>query len=206
MQIKLCGFTEPQSLQCAIDSDCDFVGFVFVEKSIRYISPNAAAELSRIAFGRTKKVAVVVDSSPQFLEKIIKNIEPEFIQMHGSESVEDIANFKKNFPQIKVIKAFSVSKKSDLEETKKYSEVADLFLIDGSKPGSGEAFDWKILSDFQCKNDWFLSGGLNSENIETAIKKTGAKMIDISSGIEKIRGIKSPELIQQIIKKAKNVS
>jgi phosphoribosylanthranilate isomerase len=206
MQIKLCGFTESQSLQCAVDLGCDFVGFVFVEKSIRYINPGAAAELSRIVTGQTKKVAVVVDSSLKILEKIIKNIEPELVQMHGSESAEDIANFKKNFPQIKVIKAFRVSKKSDLEEVKKYSEVSDFFLIDGSKPGSGEAFDWEILSGFQCKNDWFLSGGLNSENIETAIQKTGAKMIDISSGIEKIRGIKSPELISQLIKKVKNVS
>ena len=91
---------------------------------------------------------------------------------------------------------------------KKFEDVADFLLLDskvmGENGGSGQKFDWKILKNFSAKKDWFLSGGLNIENIEQSLEIKGVKMLDISSGIEKVRGQKSPELIRQLMKKIKN--
>ena len=103
-----------------------------------------------------------------------------------------------------MIKAFSIASNADLNQIKDFVDLSDLFLFDGKNPGSGSKFDWKILHNFSCPKDWFLSGGLNIQNIDEALKITGAKMIDVSSGIEKIRGQKSLNLIADFMNKTKN--
>ena len=110
----------------------------------------------------------------------------------------------KNHFKIPIIKAFSIKDIQDLGDVDKYESIADLFLFDTktkNSGGSGKTFDWKILQNFTTKKDWFLSGGLNTNNIEEALKITNTKMVDLSSGIEEVRGIKSPELIKQFMTK-----
>ena len=93
----------------------------------------------------------------------------------------------------------------DLEQVIDFIDEVDMFLFDSSSGGSGKSFDFNILQNFSCEKDWFLSGGLNSDNILEALKITGAKLCDISSGIEIIRGEKSPALIKEFMTKIKNV-
>ncbi|MES2961635.1 MAG: phosphoribosylanthranilate isomerase [Pseudomonadota bacterium] len=205
MQIKLCGFTEQESIQTAIAQKCDFLGFVFCAESPRFITPEKAAEISTQIPNSIKKVAVVVDADFNFLEEIHQKLDPDFLQFHGSENPNFLKEIRKKFPQIKIIKAFRITEEADLAQIKNYENDVDYFLFDGPKAGSGKKFNWEILKNYHGKKDWFLAGGLNIENIEEALKITGAKMIDISSGIEKIRGQKSPQLIEQFMKKIKTL-
>lgn len=208
MKVKLCGFTKEDSLRTAIEQKCDFVGFVFCEKSVRNISIEKAAELAKIVPSSLAKVAVVVDPTTDFLGKIIKEVKPQFIQFHGNESVEFLNNFKKDFPNIGIIKAFRIKEAKDLELSHKYFPIADFFLFDSKakdvQGGSGHSFEWNILNNFSINKDWFLSGGLNINNIEEAISISKATMIDVSSGIEEIRGQKSSQLIENFMNKVRN--
>lgn len=210
MLVKLCGFTDEESVLAAIKQKCDFLGFVFYDKSPRYISFENAALISKQVPSSIGKVAVVVDCDFDSLEQISQKFQPDFFQFHGNENLEFLKKARQKFPKIKIIKAFRVAAEADLSQVKIFEDVADFFLFDAKITnelgGSGKKFDWKILQNFRSKKDWFLSGGLNVNNIEEALKITGAKMIDISSGIEKIRGKKSPELIEEFMKKIHKLS
>lgn len=199
MKVKLCGFTEKTSLQSAIKNKVDFVGFVFCEKSPRNITPTKAAELAKIIPSHINKVAVVVNPSLDLLQDINLSLQPQYLQLHGLESKERLLEIKKTFPNIKIIKAFAIGNKNDLEQSLDFIDLVDILLFDNITAGSGKSFDLKILQNFSCQKDWFLSGGLNINNIDEALKITGAKMVDISSGIEKERGQKSPELIRELM-------
>jgi phosphoribosylanthranilate isomerase len=201
MKVKLCGFTEAKTVETAIAAKCNFLGFVFCQKSPRFITPKKAKEISQLVPSSIAKVAVVVDSDFQFLEEIAAEFSPDFFQFHGSETCDFLKKAREKFPQIKIIKAFKIEAPSDLAQVKNFESCADLFLFDGKVAGSGKAFNWKILQNFHCTKDWFLSGGLNIENITKALEITGASMIDISSGIEKNRGEKSSQLIAEFMNK-----
>jgi phosphoribosylanthranilate isomerase len=205
IKVKLCGFTEKESLRVAIEAKCDFIGFVFYEKSPRYIALEPASILAQIIPATIAKVAVLVDPDFEFLTKISQKFSPDFFQFHGNENINFLHEVRKRFPKIKIIKAFRISEAKDLEHVKNFEDVADLFLLDGAKPGSGKSFKWEMLKNFSTKKNWFLSGGLNADYLDEALKISGAKMIDISSGIEKYPGQKSPELIQELMTKVKNV-
>jgi len=205
MQIKLCGFTDKESIQTAIAQKCDFIGFVFCEESSRFITPEKAAEISAQIPNSIKKVAVVVDADFNFLEEIDQKLSPDFFQFHGLENPDFLKEFRDKFPQAKIIKAFRINEEDDLDQVENYENYVDYFLFDGPKAGSGKKFNWQILKNYHGKKDWFLAGGLNIENIEEALKVTGAKMIDISSGIEKIRGQKSSPLIKEFMQKIKTL-
>ena len=204
MQVKLCGFSEEKSLQVAIEENCNFLGFVFVEKSPRFVTLRQAAQLAKKVPSHIAKVAVVVDADFDYIKEIVANLAPDFFQFHGHESVEFLREFKNFFPQIKIIKAFAITNSNDLIKVKEFEEIADFILFDSKIAGSGTKFDWKILQNFSCKKNWFLSGGLNVHNIDEALITTGAQLIDLSSGIEEIRGQKSPKLIREFMAKIRN--
>ncbi len=201
MKVKLCGFTEINSVETAIAQKCNFIGFVFSKKSPRFITPENAAIIARNIPQSIAKVAVVVDASFEYLSEISEKLAPDFFQFHGSETCDFLEKSRQKFPKIKIIKAFPLELESDLSVAKNFESCLDIFLFDSKSAGSGKSFDWKILQNFHSHKPWFLSGGLNAENVLEAIKITGATMIDVSSGIEKIRGQKSPELIQEFMKK-----
>jgi phosphoribosylanthranilate isomerase len=203
MKIKLCGFTEVKTIETAIDHGCDFIGVVFAKNSIRYVDPNSAKNLASAIPNSVARVAVVVNETLENLHKINQNFQPNFFQLHGDEDINYIENLKKIFPQISIIKAISIFTKNDLNKIKNFNKHIDYFLLDNKNPGSGEAFDWKILQDFNSANPYFLSGGINIKNIEKAIKIVNPKFIDISSGIEEIKGVKSSKLIIEILQKIK---
>jgi phosphoribosylanthranilate isomerase len=203
MKIKLCGFTEVKTIETAIDHGCDFIGVVFAKNSIRYVDPNSAKILSKIIPDSVARVAVVVDETLENLQEINQNFQPNFFQLHGDEDIKYIENLKKIFPKISLIKAISIFTKNDLTKIKNFDNHIDYFLLDNKNPGSGEVFDWSILQNFNPAKPYFLSGGINIKNIEEAIKIVNPKFIDISSGIEEKRGIKSPNLIIEILQKIK---
>ena len=200
MLIKLCGFTNLQTVALAIENDVNFIGFVFYPPSPRNISPVQAGQIAKQIPPPVKKVAVIVDATNDEISDIIKSLKPDFLQIHSIDK-QRIITIKNHF-NIPIIKAFSVSTAKDLEVIKDYESIADLFLFDTKSDeigGSGKAFDWQILNNLNTKKSWFLSGGLNVANVADALKISGAGMIDLSSGIEEAKGIKSPKLIKEFM-------
>ena len=206
IKIKLCGFSNKETVDLAANLGVDFIGFVFHEPSPRNVTVKKAKEIAVDLPSKVKKVAVIADDNNDKIAEIMKNFRPDFLQLHGDQTPQRISEIKKLF-QIPIIKAIAIAEKNDLLEISRYQQVADMFLFDakvkGLAGGSGQAFDWKILQNLKIDKDWFLSGGLNINNIDQALKITGAKMIDLSSGIEKNKGTKSAELITRLLESLK---
>ena len=206
MKIKLCGFTDLKTIKTAIDYGCDFLGIVFVKNSIRYVNPEESKKLSSIIPNNIHKVAVVANETLENLQIINQNFRPDFFQLHGEENIEYVENLRKKFPNILIIKAISISEKNDLDKIKNFENYVDYFLLDNKNPGSGKAFKWEFLKDFKPAKPYFLSGGINLLNLDEAIKIANPEFIDVSSGIEEIRGFKSSKLIIEILQKIKSIN
>ena len=194
----------------AVAAGAGFVGFVHYPKSPRHVSIDRAAALKKLLLPTVKSVVVLVNPSDELLAEISANLQPDYIQLHGDESVERVMEIRKLCPQIGIIKAISVKNSDDINHADKFCDIADYILFD-AKPtnenmmhgGNGIAFDWNILAGANLPQKWFLSGGLNAGNVREAVRITGAKMLDVSSGVERSAGVKDMELIRKFIKNAK---
>jgi phosphoribosylanthranilate isomerase len=199
--VKICGLTTEHHVKTALDNKADFIGFMNFAKSPRHIEPKAARPLAELAKGRAKSVSIMVAPSLEMVEGVIEELAPDYIQLHGDESIE-FCNSVRSLG-VGIIKALGVSQKSDLEQALYYRDCVDMILFDAKPPksseeitgGWGHAFDWSILHDYDLPIPWMLSGGLTAMNVREAVHVTGAKMVDVSSGVERARGLKDDALI-----------
>lgn len=175
-KIKFCGLTRAEDILAANEILPEFVGFVFYEKSRRYISPENFLALKKNLDEKIFAVGVFVDEKISVVAEIAKNL--DYIQLHGTEDKKYISALK-NFTDKKIIQAFKIKTAEDLKLAEKSS--ADYILLDGGA-GDGKIFDWQILKNFA--REYFLAGGLNCENISDAIKILQPFAVDVSSGIE----------------------
>ncbi len=208
MIIKICGIQNESTLICCEKNNVNFFGMIFYQKSPRNISIENASFLQKISNDlNINGVGVFVDENINKLEKIIKEINLKFVQLHGSEDESYIKKIKRN--DVKIIKSISISNKDDLSEINKYQSV-DYFLFDykplkGELPGgNAKSFDWNLLGNLDTDKPWFLSGGINTNNIEKIINDLDPPGIDLSSGVEKELGIKDNRIINNFIGKLKD--
>jgi phosphoribosylanthranilate isomerase len=205
--IKICGLSDEASVRAVIKAEADYAGFVHYPKSPRHVSVVKADELKSLLPDNIKSVMVVVNPDDKLLSEIAEVMQPDCLQLHGDESPERIAEIRKKFPALGIIKAISVRNADDIKIAEKFYGVADFLMFD-AKPtssdmmhgGNGIAFDWNIMAEKQIKSPWFLSGGLNPDNVAQAIKISGAKMVDVSSGVERAPGVKDADLIENFVK------
>jgi phosphoribosylanthranilate isomerase len=200
IQAKICGLTTPAMVHASLDAGAAFIGFMIYPKSPRYIEPKAARALAQLANGRAKTVAIVVDPNDALIEAVLTDLAPDFIQLHGQETPQFCAALRAR--GVGVIKVFGISTQDDLMPIGAYKGSVDMVLFDAKPPkdasrpgGLGEPFDWNILKGFKSKLPWMLSGGLNPTNVRLACAATGAKMVDVSSGVESAPGLKDSALI-----------
>ena len=199
-KIKICGIKTIKTLQCCINNKIDFFGLVFYEKSPRNISIKRALKI--INYVQNKEilsVGVFVNKSIKDIENILKFLDFNYIQLHGNENNDYIKSIKRNY-NTEVIKAISIQNIRDLEKISDYPN-ADCFLFD-YKPqnnelpgGNAKKFDWELLKDVNINKKWFISGGINIKNIGDINKYAIPYGIDISSGVEYKKGIKSNDKI-----------
>lgn len=199
--IKICGLKTAEAIDLAVARGANHIGFIFFEKSPRNIDALTAASLADRVRGRAKIVAVTVNADNEELEEIIAYLKPDILQLHGAETPERVLNVKAMFG-LPVIKAVSVRTREDLRTLSAYEGLADRFLLDAKAPqgsdlpgGNGVSFDWTILSALDGNVDYMLSGGLNAENAGEALTLTGARGLDLSSGVESAPGVKDPAKI-----------
>jgi phosphoribosylanthranilate isomerase len=210
VKAKICGITSKDAITSAVEGGADYIGFVFFHKSPRNITPKKAAKLAAFLPDTIKTVGVFVDVTDVELDKIFKDYKPDYLQCHGKESHERIAELRKKY-KIPVIKAIAVRSSDDVAKGKAFANVADMILFDAKVPssplpgGNGLAFDWTLLKSREFNVPWFLSGGLNIENVAEAVKISGAKMVDVSSSLESEPGVKDHDLIKAFLKKVKSI-
>lgn len=208
--VKICGLSTPETLEATIEAGADLAGFVFFEKSPRHIGLGTARALGRLAQGRIRKVALTVDADDAALDAIVAALAPDMLQLHGHETPARVREAKARF-NLPVIKAIGVATAADIDASRAYEGVADILLFD-AKPapdasvpgGAGVSFDWNLLRNIGAAN-WMLSGGLDPENVVEAIRRTGAKAVDVSSGVERARGVKNALKIFSFVRNAKGL-
>ena len=205
-KIKICGIKKINTLKSCIENKIDFFGLIFYKKSPRFIKYDQAIRL--INYSKNKKISSVgifVDENINILNKTLKNLDIEYLQLHGTEN-NDYIKYTKQNNNIKIIKAISINSITDFSKTQNYGS-ADFFLFD-YKPsknelpgGNAKKFDWKLIQNIEIDKMWFLSGGININNINDISKYNIPYGIDISSGVEDSPGIKSNDKIKYLIKK-----
>jgi phosphoribosylanthranilate isomerase len=199
IQVKMCGLTESADIPAAILAGARYVGFVFFEKSPRYVSLEDAAFMAASVPEGICKVALVVDASDAFLDALTGQVPIDMLQLHGKETPGRVAEVKARYG-LSVMKAVGIADASDLPVLDAQAAVADQILVDAKPPkdavlpgGNGLAFDWRLIADREWSVPWMLAGGLTAENVAQAIRLTGATQVDVSSGIEASPGVKDPD-------------
>ena len=209
VSVKICGLATVDDVRACADADANYMGLVFFEKSPRNITIPAARELALAAPLGLAKVALVVNPSDAELDAITATVPLDMVQLHGRETPERVAEVKARFG-LPVMKAVGIADGDDLPKLESYFGVADQILVDAKPPkggelpgGNGLSFDWRLIAGRRWPCPWMLAGGLTPENVAEAVKMTGAKQVDVSSGVEDAPGQKNAELIQKFVQSSR---
>jgi len=209
--VKICGLREAQHVETAVAAGATHLGFVFFPKSPRNVDVDEAVAISSRLASETERVALLVDPDDAFLAKVMSDFEPDAIQLHGSETPEEVAQINHQVGAgVEVWKALGMASTADLDTALQYEGVADKLLFDARPPkgvdrpgGHGAAFDWSVLQSYRGTTPWLLAGGLTPDNIGEAIAACAAipgfAGVDVSSGVESMLGEKDVEKIQKFI-------
>ncbi len=196
IRVKFCGLTQPADIRAAVDAGAAYVGFVFFPKSPRNIDIETAAALAAEVPMGIAKVALVVNADDALLDEITSRVGIDMLQLHGSETPARVAEIKARYG-LPVMKAVGVENAADLAALDDYAKVADQILVDAKPPkdadlpgGNGVSFDWRLIAGRRWPVPWMLAGGLTPENAAEAVRLTGARQIDVSSGVESAPGVK----------------
>lgn len=208
VQVKICGLNDEESIDAALEAGADFIGFVFFAKSPRAVTAEQAAELVQFVEG-VNKVGLFVDPDDALLDEVNSHLRLDLLQFHGSETPERLAQVRDEYG-VQVMKVIPVAAKEDLAAAEPFYDVVDWILFDAKPPkgsdlpgGNAVSFDWSVLKGFTCPVPWMLAGGLTAANVAEAIKATGARAVDVSSGVESSPGTKDPAKIAAFVAAAK---
>ena len=194
--VKICGLTSAAAVDAAVGAGALYGGLVFHPDSPRFVMLDQARALADRMRGRLKIAALIADLDDAGIGEIVRIAQPDFLQLHGQESVKRTGEIRSRFG-LPVIKALAVAEPSDFDTVAAYEANADMLLFDARPPkgaqrggGHGAAFDWKILNGRAFSIPWFLAGGLTPDNVVRAVALSGAQMVDVSSGVESAPGVK----------------
>ncbi|ANB35587.1 phosphoribosylanthranilate isomerase [Rhodovulum sulfidophilum] len=205
IRVKICGLTSPAAVDAAARLGASYLGFVFFPGSPRHIDPETARGLAFAAPPGLAKVALTVDADDAALDALLDLVPIDMLQLHGRESPERVAGIRARFG-LPVMKAVGVATEADLPALIDYARVADQILVDAKPPaeaalpgGNGLAFDWRLIAGRRWPVPWMLAGGLTPANVAEAIALTGARQVDVSSGVERAPGVKDEALMGRFI-------
>jgi phosphoribosylanthranilate isomerase len=204
--VKICGLSTPETLKAAVQAGADYVGLVHFEKSPRHLSLVEAARLRELVPPQVKTVLLVVNPSPDTLAEAMREVRPDVVQFHGSDTPEALAYFRAA-TGIAAWRALGVKDAATLADAARFHGAADRLLFDapasGLPGGNGTRFDWDLLKAYKAPTPWGLAGGLTPANVADAIRLTGAPLVDTSSGVESAPGIKNVDRIAAFCKAAR---
>jgi phosphoribosylanthranilate isomerase len=199
-------------MRAVVEGGARAVGFVFYPPSPRAVTAEIAAELTRMLPTGTRAVGLFVDAGDDQIGAVTARVPLDLLQLHGDEPPRRVAEIKDRFG-LPVMKAIRIATAADLTPLPNYVAMADWILFDAKAPanvrtlpgGTGMAFDWQLLRGLRIGRPWILSGGLTAQNLAEAVAITGAKMVDVSSGVEDRPGVKSVARIQEFLAAAKGL-
>lgn len=204
--IKICGVQTTAILDQLIGLGVEYVGFVHFAKSPRHLLMAEIAKLAEKARSKIKSVVLLVDPDDALINQVAHQVHPDFIQLHGHESLHRTQTIKTRHSAIGLIKALPVSTPKDLSAFAAYDEIADLILLDSKPPkdallpgGRGQAFNWDLLNNLDPSANFMLSGGLDAHNVKKAMAQTHPFALDVSSGVETEKGVKDSGLIEKFV-------
>lgn len=205
IRVKICGLRKVEDMAAAAGAGAAYGGFVFFPASPRHVTFDQARACALAAPPGLCKVALTVDATDAELDAITAAVPLDMLQLHGSEGPERVTAVRARYG-LPVMKAIGIATREDLAGLLEMSLVADQILID-AKPapdapipgGNGLAFDWRLISGRHWLRPWMLAGGLTPDNVAEAIRLTGARQVDVSSGVESAPGVKDPARIRAFL-------
>ncbi len=223
-RVKICGLTRAQDIETAVAAGVDFIGFIVEAPSSRRLCVAQAARLATPVKSVAARVAVTVNPDDELLARIMREMAPDYIQCHGEETPERVAEIARLY-NVKTIKAVPIASSSDMKTAQEYSGVCEFILYDAKPPsllspstllgapnpvpnpvrgGHGIAIDWDIVARAPLPKTFALAGGLSADTVARAVARTGAPIVDVSSGVERAPGIKDPVKINAFMKALEN--
>lgn len=209
IQVKICGLTRTVDVTDAVSAGASYVGFVFFPKSPRNVSLEQARSLALSVPSGIAKVALTVDANDAFLDALLAAVPVDVLQLHGYETPDRVAAVRARYG-LPVMKAVGIADERDLPALDDYGRVADMLLVEAKPPkdatrpgGNGLVFDWDLIAGRRWPVPWMLAGGLTVDNVGGALHRTGARQVDLSSGVESSPGIKDANKMADFIAAAR---
>ncbi|HBI15488.1 MAG TPA: phosphoribosylanthranilate isomerase [Desulfobulbaceae bacterium] len=203
IRIKVCGLTRLEDALCAASAGVDALGFIFYQKSPRYIPPEEARQIIERLPPFIDTVGVFVDQKREEVEEVIHYCHLGYAQLHGQESPKYCERLLRSASPCEVIKAFRVGPHTTAEEFEPYVPFVKAFLLDTYDKemagGTGRSFDWSLIDLLRLARPYILAGGLDATNIGTALKAVNARGVDVNSGVEVSPGIKDHRLVRDFV-------
>jgi len=206
MQVKICGINDAAAMRAAAAAGADLIGFVFFPPSPRAVTPEQAAS---IAAPGPAKAGLFVDPEDALIEAVLAALPLDVIQLHGEETPARCAAIRARFG-LPVMKALGIATAEDLTQLADYAPAVDRFLLDAKAPpgaplpgGNAAPFDWTLMAGRAIPRPWLLAGGLTPRNVADAIRVSAAPGVDVSSGVERARGVKDAGLIAAFVDAAR---
>ena len=211
VDVKICGISSLADYQICRSAGARWVGMVYYPGSPRHLDSAALARLADQiddcdgdSGGGPQRVLLSVDQSEASLRQLIAAARPDYLQLHGTESVAFASAMKAEF-NLPIIKMIPIATAADLANCAAWDGIADWLIFDaktdpGTQPGgTGHSFDWPILSHYSGHTPWMLAGGLTAGTVAVAVRISGARAVDVSSGVESARGKKHENKIHAFI-------
>ena len=209
LKVKICGVKSINHVKACIKGKAKMIGFNFYNKSPRFINLKTAEKISNFAKKKIKRVGVIANINIKEIKKITETVDLDYLQFHGNETPGFIRNVKK-ISKTKIIKALKISNNNDIKKISNFKKVSDYILIDTKivtkknlnfKKKSRE-LDWNLFKKIKDKQTLILSGAININNLEQAIKDSNIRFVDVSSSLETIPGKKNIKKINKFLKLA----
>ncbi len=206
MKVKVCGMKEPDNIKEILTISPDYIGFIFYEKSKRFVNEKTLSFIKKTKID-CKKVGVFVNEKMDVLKSIVEKYSLDFVQLHGTESPQYVSEI--NQSDISVIKAFNIDELFQWDSLYAYANDTKYFLFDTASSthgGSGKKFDWSLLKNYNYKKPYILSGGISIDDTEKlkAINSHYLHAVDINSRFEENPGLKNTELVSKFLKELRD--
>lgn len=210
IRVKICGLRTPADVTAVARAGAAYAGFVFFGKSPRNVTLPEARLAAMAAPPGLARVALTVNADNAALDAIVEAVPLDILQLQGHESPDRVAEVRARYG-LPVMKAIGIADEGDLPAIFEFSTIADQLLIDTKPPrgatlpgGNGVAFDWRLLAGRRWLRPWMLAGGLTAENVAEAVRLTGARQVDVSSGVESAPGVKDAARIAAFVAAAQD--
>lgn len=207
---KICGLSTTATLDAALAGGASHVGFVFFPRSPRNLSFDQAAALAARGPDHVARVGVFVDPDDQTIARAAQAARLSAIQLHRT-APDRVAHLRRSV-SLETWAAIAIKVRADLDHARDYVGAADRLLFDAKTPadaalpgGMGVRFDWSLMNGFRPPLPWALSGGLDAANVAEAVERTGATLVDTSSGVEEAPGVKSVDKIAAFLQSVRQL-